>query len=209
MNAPAQKQECKTITAAQLTPELLTEALHTAKRYDRNLASKEGSEVFPVPTRIARLMALAIIYLHDKAGLTDAAKAKQDAEDAKYNAELAAGKGKQPPAKKAAAPAKAKKKEPSTTLEFSALQMAADAAQTAYDNAHLQGPTMTPEQAKAYKIIKGAVEEKQVVTTRLVSERGGWASHNTGARHIKNLIDLGYLKKVGRQQRLALTALRP
>jgi len=71
------------------------------------------------------------------------------------------------------------------------------------------GPTLTPEQTKAFRMIEMMVNDKVVITSRRLSERGGWGSHNTGARHIKNLIDLGYLKKVGSKGVIALTGLQP
>jgi hypothetical protein len=212
MNTPAPKQDFKPMTADELTPDLIKEAFYTAKRYDRNLAAKDGTEVFPVPARTARLMALAILNLHAAAGLKDPTREDEEAAEAKYGdgkpakpeagyfASTQASKPKAAPAARKPAKAVAKKAAPAQAPKKAAPRTAKQAE---------VGPALTPEQSKAFSIVQGILAEKLVVTTRLVAERGKWGSHNTGARHIKNLVDLGYLKKVGKQQVIALTGLQP
>lgn len=186
MNQPAEKppEKFTPLTADQLTPQLLEEALATARRYDRNFANKEGSDAIPVPARTCRLLGLAIIHLHNKLQ----AAPEKGKEEKGY---MASVKPKDAPAPKKTAKAPAKKKPAAKAKKAAA------------------GPTLTAEQAKAFEIIKGILAEKQRVTSRMVAERGGWASHNSGARHIKNLVDLGYLKRVGKQQVIALTGIEP
>jgi len=199
MNQPAPQQPEKQgkfepLTADQLTPEHMEEALATARRYDRNFANKEGTDAIPVPARTCRLLGLALINLHNRVnGAAAAPKAEKG-----YFASTAAPKA---PAAKKTAKAPAKKTGASAAQKKPAPRTGKKKAES--------GPPMTAEQRKAYDIIADLLGNKQVVTTRLVAERGGWASHNTGARHIKSLVDLGYLKRVGKQQVLALTGLQP
>jgi len=185
------------MTADQLTPELLQEAVAQARRYERNFANKDGTEAIPVPARTCRLLGLAILHLHNKLHGT----AAQPAPEKGYFASTAAPKapaapktGKAPAKKAAATPARKKPSPPTKTTVAKKSQV---------------GPSLTDEQSQAFETIKDILGAKQVVTTRLLAERGGWKSHNTAARHIKNLTDLGYLKKVGKQQVIALTGLEP
>lgn len=171
--APTPPPKFRPLNADELTPELIEEALHISKRYDRNLLNKDGEDAFPVPCRTARLMALTIINLHTKlgAGRVPVGKA-QPTEKEKVSKAIATKKKKKPT-----------KPEPQAPL--------------------------SEEQTRAFHAIKDILAEKQVVTTRGVAEKGGWKSHNSSARHIKSLVDLGYLKYVGKQRVIALTGLEP
>lgn len=185
------------MTADQLTPELLQEAVAQARRYDRNFANKDGTEAIPVPARTCRLLGLAIIHLHNKLHGT----AAQPSAEKGYFASTAAPK--QPAAPKAG------KKPAKKTGATPAQKKAAPRKAKTVTKKPQVGPSLTDEQSQAFDTIKDILAAKQVVTTRLLAERGGWKSHNTAARHIKNLTDLGYLKKVGKQQVIALTGLEP
>lgn len=184
-HAPQQPEKYVPITAAQLTPELLQEAVAQARRYDRNFANKDGTEAIPVPARMCRLLGLAIIHLHDKlTGGQQQAPAEKG-----YMASTKAPKT--PPAAK----------KPANTGKAKAPAKKATKPKT--------GPVLTDEQGKAFELVKDMLAGKERVTSRLLAERGGWKSHNTGARHLNSLVDLGYLKKVGKQQVIALTGLEP
>jgi ribosomal protein S25 len=185
------------MTADQLTPELLQEALAQGRRYDRNFANKDGTEAIPVPARTCRLLGMAIVHLHNKLHGT----AAQPAAEKGYFASTAAPKA---PAAQKTAKAPAKK----TGATKAQKKVPPRKAKTVAKKTQ-SGPPMTAEQSQAYETIKDILAAKQVVTTRLLADRGGWASHNTAARHIKNLLDLGYIKKVGKQQVIALTGLEP
>lgn len=180
---PEKQGKFTPLTAKDLTPEHMAEALAIAMRYDRNFANKEGSDAIPVPARTCRLLGLAIINLH---GQLNGAPAKAS-EEKGY---MASVKPKASPAAKKTGKAPVKKKAAKKPVAQS-------------------GPPLSPEQAKAFTLCRQLLESKQRVTSRALSEAGGWASHNTGARHIKNLVDLGYLKKVGRQQIIVLTGVEP
>lgn len=192
---PEKQGKFEPLTADQLKPEHMEEALATARRYDRNFANKEGTDAIPVPARTCRLLGLALINLHNS---VNGAAAKPSTEKG-YFASTAAPKA--PAAKKTA-------KAPAKKAGASAAQKK-PAPRTVKKKAVEAGPALTAEQKKAFETVSGILADKLVVTTRLVAERGGWASHNTGARHIKSLVDLGYLKRVGKQQVLALTGIQP
>lgn len=177
------------LTPDDMTKAHIDEALALATRYDRNLASREnGPDAFPVPVRTARLMALVILHLHKKLEGTKVGKAivQQPARQVGKSAAIEQAKG---VAKKAGVKVK----------DLSV----AEKPQSE------QGPPLSEEQLKAFNIIKDLKAKKQVITSRKVAEAGEWKSHNTGARHIKNLKDLGYLKQVGKQKVIALTGLEP
>lgn len=195
MNQPAETQPKPEpyvpMTAANLTQPLIDEAVAQARRFDRNFANREGTDAIPVPARMCRLMALTIINLHEKVstgGKVGKAIAPAPAEPLGKPVKEKAAKA---PAKKKTAPAAQK------------------TGKKAVAKKSQSGPALTAEQRKAFDTVKDIVAAKEVVTTRRVAELGGWASHNTGARHLKSLIDLGYLKKVGKQQVIALTGLEP
>lgn len=185
------------MTADQLTPALLEEALAQARRYDRNFANKDGTEAIPVPARTCRLLGMAIINLHNKLHGT----AVQSSTEKGYFASTAAPKA--PAAKK---PATAGKKKTGATK---AQKKAPPRKAKTVVKKSQPGPALTLEQRQAFDTVKDILNAKQVVSTRLLAERGGWKSHNTGARHLKSLVDLGYLKKVGKQQVIALTGQEP
>lgn len=201
MTEPAPQQPAPApyvpMTADQLTPELLQEALAQARRYDRNFANKDGTEAIPVPARTCRLLGMAIINLHNKLH----GGAQQPAGEKGYFASTAAPAA---PAAKKTGKAPTKKTGARAAQKKPAPRKAKAVAKKAQS-----GPPLTAEQAKAFDVVKDLLAAKEVVTTRRVAELGGWASHNTGARHIKSLTDLGYLKKVGKQQVIALTGLEP
>lgn len=190
---PEKQGKFEPLTADQLTPALIEEAVAQARRFDRNFANREGTDAIPVPARMCRLLALTIIHLHDKlakGGRLPVGKALPTEED------------KVAKASKAAAPKSLKKEKPAVAKALK--KPAKPVAKKSQP-----GPALTEEQRKAFDTVKDILGAKEVVTTRRVAELGGWKSHNTGARHISSLIDLGYLKKVGKQQVIALTGLEP
>jgi hypothetical protein len=187
-------------TADDLTPELLNEAIAQARRYDRNFANKDGSESIPVPARTCRLLGLAILHLNNR--LTGG-KTEEPQERGYFASTRAPVK--KPAAAAAKGAGRATKPKAGNGVKKAAK---APAAQKTGKKAG-PGPALTEEQTQAFETVKDILGAKQGVTTRLLSERGGWKSHNTGARHLKSLEDLGYIKKVGKQRVIALTGLEP
>lgn len=147
MNLPQPQPTYNPMSAKDLTAELIAEALHIAKRYDRNLVNRDGTEAFPVPTRTARLLSLAIINLHDR--LT-AAQTPPKAKEARTE---------------------------------------------------VCAPSLTREQRKALEAITSLLEANLTVTSRSISRIAGWKSHNTAAKHLRALVELGYLERASGKKR--------
>ena len=66
-------------------------------------------------------------------------------------------------------------------------------------------PPLRNGQRKAYDAIVELLKDGQVITTRLVADKCGWTSNTNASKHINTLIDLGYLKKVGKSGVIVLT----
>ena len=70
-------------------------------------------------------------------------------------------------------------------------------------------PPLTKEQRDVYDKVIDLLTLRQRITHQMLANACGFKSHNSAKKHVDNLIDLGYLQRVGKQQVIVLTELRP
>lgn len=168
------------IEAKDITPRHIAEAVAFAERHDRNLARRNSADAIPVSAYQLRLLSLVVKFL---AGAAEPPAAKPELVQ-----KPARQKAKKPAPQYGEGPALAAL--PKKKVVKAVAKAAAEAGAK---------PPLTDAQQEAYLAACSILGLKKVVTSRGVAEVCKWGSHNTAARHLRTLVDLGYLKKVGKQ----------
>lgn len=171
MTQPQTETVFTPIEAKDITEKHITEALAFAERHDRNLARRNGNDAIPVPAYQLRLFALVVKHL--------AGKHLKKVE----KPELV-----QKPARPKVAKKQSSERQKTGGASF-------DNGAPVKENAL---PPLTDAQQEAYMAACSILGLKRVVTSRGVAEVCKWGSHNTAARHLRTLVDLGYLRKAGK-----------
>lgn len=169
------------IQACDITQKHIDEAVAFAERHDRNLSNRNGADAIPVSAYQLRLLSLVVKKLAGKDVKPPAPPEKQQKPAAPKVPRHPAVK--EPAAKVVGKAVPPEKKKP-----------AAD------------GVPLTDAQRDALKAATKLLKAGKVVTSREVAKACMWGSHNTAARHLRTLLDLGYLRQVGKAKVIALAS---